>query len=465
MTVDPRLEVEAVKPSDFNHFVTSLHGSEILYFNARTGYFTAMGESEWEQISEALEDLDAPRDEDMETFMRNSGMIVPAGYDEREAMRETYLNSKETKGLMLTITTTISCNFGCNYCFQSHSKEQMEDVDEAAILAVVEKHLPENTYLNITWFGGEPLTNFNLVENLAPKLEALAKERGSRYSHSIITNGFLLTDKMVERMRALTRMSFIQVTLDGGQEHHDVRRVLLSGKGTYKRILDNVERAADVAPIHIRVNVDKTNVDGIEAVVDDYFERGLKDRGVQIYLAHTRAYTEASASVKDVALSKEEFADLSMQFDFFMFQRGLGRTAQLPKPRHGTLCTADSQNSYVLSPKGRVFKCWNDAASTDTKSLAGLMDAQGEITHFEENRSYWEDHDPYGFEACKTCSVQPLCKGGCPWEAKKHDAKIGDCSAYRWNLADTLRLYHLQQGLSQIEIDRDLQPSDMAGCP
>ena len=328
----------------------------------------------------------------------------------------------------------------------------MREFDKSEILAFVDQNLRADSYLNITWFGGEPLTNFDFIESLCPQLAQLAEARNCLFTHSIITNGYLLKGELVERMRKLPRLSYIPITLDGGRKSHDQRRVLLSGKGTYERILDNIAGAATVGPVHIRVNVDRSNVDQIEDLVDDYFARGFDRHNVKMYLAHTRPYTEHSAGLDDLELSKQEYVDLSMKFEWYLFQRGYRAGFGLPEPRAGTICTADTENSYVISPNGRLFKCWNDAAVTDDEEAAGLMTNSGRIELVAENKQHWEKHNPYRYDKCKSCKVQPLCKGGCPWEAKKmEDHEIGDCSPLKWNLPDKLRLYHMKQTLNKVQ--------------
>ena len=76
---------------------------------------------------------------------------------------------------------------------------------------------------------------------------------------------------------------------------------------------------------------------------------------------------------------------------------------------------------------------------------SGYFDGRLPSPSMQLNHQQWEDFDPFTHEPCQTCRVRPLCRGGCPWEARKKPAfDTGHCSTHRFVIEEELRLYHLQ---------------------
>ncbi|HEX6010278.1 MAG TPA: radical SAM protein, partial [Geminicoccaceae bacterium] len=370
--------------------------------------------------------------------------IVDDGLDERAVVRERYFKGRrQSRGLMLTIAPTVNCNFGCSYCFQEHPARSMTPDHDARIRDFVDRQLEEDSSLSVTWFGGEPLMGFRTILELAPYLGDLAKQRRCGFSQAIITNGYLLNARRVDQLAGLGRFSYVQITLDGPPQLHDRRRALRDGRPTFGRILDNIVGAAAKLPVVVRVNVDRSNAHGLEELVDLLAEAGLVGR-VGVYLGHTLPYTDVCADVEDRAFSRAEFAALEVRFKFLLLQRGWRRHFRLPCPGYGASCTADSPGGYVLAPGDLVFQCWNEVAMSSDQA-SGHLDADQVTEAMRQRRDGWKEFDPFTHEPCRTCRVQPLCRGGCAWEARKNDAsEPGHCTTFRFNIEDTLRLYHLQ---------------------
>lgn len=174
-----------------------------------------------------------------EDFSIENSLLIDKGFvtaeDEDLKLYKYFYLSRlfDNKNISVSIATTMACNLRCPYCFEEGNKsnEMMsEDVAEAIVKYLVAKRKHE---INVTWFGGEPLMNFKVIEKISNSL----KEHNVTFSASIITNGTLLTDDMI---RKLTHFSInsIQITLDGEQEQHNAKRFFANGKGTYLHILE-----------------------------------------------------------------------------------------------------------------------------------------------------------------------------------------------------------------------------------
>jgi uncharacterized Fe-S cluster-containing radical SAM superfamily protein len=170
--------------------------------------------------------------------------------DELAALERQYRAHRfDPRALILTIAPTLACNFGCDYCFQGQDKsnETMSPAVQDAIVALVERAAARIKVMGVAWYGGEPLIRRPVIEALSDRLIALCDARGIHYEASMVTNGYFL-DAEAARSLHQRRVKQVQVTLDGAPHHHDARRVLLSGKPTFARIVDNLKAVVEAAP-------------------------------------------------------------------------------------------------------------------------------------------------------------------------------------------------------------------------
>ncbi|WP_433928895.1 radical SAM protein [Sorangium cellulosum] len=446
-----------MKPSEFNVFVDAHVDGVVIAYNTFTGSMLTCDAGELARVEAALGAPDAApasaRDAALRERLVACGFLVADGLDERRALRSRYDRRQASTGAVaLTLAPTVSCNFGCTYCFQEHPKRRMSEDDVLAVKRHVAGNLGPGSSLHVTWFGGEPLLAFDVIEELTPYFHEIAGERGGRFRQSMITNGSLLDEQKADFFAAQGNFDFLQITLDGPPAVHNKRRLTTNGQPTYDRILANVERASGRLPITLRVNVDRSNVDHLAAFVDLLAARGLLPR-VSVYLGHVLPYTDVCSGVGSAALTKEEFAAVQASFDFALFERGIRPPFSLPKPRFGNLCIADNPRGAVVAPDGLVFRCWNEVATTEREASGLLAPGSGAVVSegsARENRAAWDGYDPFAHAVCQTCKVQPLCHGGCPWEARKNPVEsTGHCTPLRWNLPDRLRLVHLKMVLDK----------------
>lgn len=442
----------ALKASEFNIFVPSEFEDVVLIYNTATGAYAPVDVEQFARIAALVDD---PRGVDVTKFpeLLEAGILVPEDLDERARVKQRYFDSRANEtGLNLTIAPTISCNFACSYCFEEHPKRHLSDTDITAMADYVRNELDPGAPLDVTWFGGEPLAAFRQLRELDGALQAVADEKGSTYTQFIITNGSLLTEKKIEYFASRPHFTGAQITLDGPADVHDQRRFSSAGKPTFAKILDNLKAVKGRMDVSLRVNLDRQNVNRIHELIDLIL---AEDMGhyIHMYFGHVVDYTDECGDLGDTMLSREDFAAAEVRLYNLMIQKGLRPGFGLPQPRAGSLCVADAPGGAVLTPGGLVFRCWNETAWPEADAY-GRLSAGGkmEINAVKQERDqFWKDHDPFTHAECETCAVQPLCKGGCPWEAEKRPLDgPGHCTPLRYNLADILRLHHLRDSIDAL---------------
>ena len=161
-------------------------------------------------------------------------------------------------GVLLVLGLTERCNMGCRYCCYSgnfagqrtHSGKTMRwDVAEKAISFFIENDQVDDINCPITFYGGEPLIEFDLLKRCVEYAETKAKELGKQIRFAITTNGTLLDDEVTDYLVA--HHFLIMVSIDGAAASHDRYRVFPDGSGSFDLIDRNVRRFAARYPEYI----------------------------------------------------------------------------------------------------------------------------------------------------------------------------------------------------------------------
>ena len=122
------------------------------------------------------------------------------------------------------------------------------------------------------------------------------------------------------------------------------------------------------------------------------------------------------------------------------FKLRLAQSLALGTPAtHSVIMPSDSPEEVAE----KIF----DYTITSLDWVRSRLDGEASASMLANNAG-WDSFDPFFHTPCKTCRVQPLCTGGCPWESRKQGPEeTGDCTPLRFNLADELRIYHLERSI------------------
>ena len=147
------------------------------------------------------------------------------------------------KALCLHVAHT--CNLNCSYCFASQGKYHGEravmpfEVGKQALDFLV-AHSGTRRNLEVDFFGGEPLMNFQVVKDLVAYARSIEKEAGKNFRFTLTTNGMLIDDDVIDF--ANRECSNVVLSLDGRKEIHDRFRVDYAGRGSWERIVPKFQR-------------------------------------------------------------------------------------------------------------------------------------------------------------------------------------------------------------------------------
>lgn len=432
-----------MKPSYYNYSM-ALEDKMTLLFNFYTLNLIALSPCESKSVEKILknpdESLKSKQASELRKTLIEKGFIIDDRVNELEHLKVYHFQSRIRRNhLGLTILPTLNCNFDCIYCYQDKKKQKMGQEIEEALIRFVKSKVVNKGGLSVSWFGGEPLLEMDIIERLSSAFIQICQDNDAKYSATITTNGYLLDRENAEKLQKL-QVEKAQITIDGPPDVHNRRKPLKSGGGTFKRMLDNIKGASEKIRIDVRMNVDSKNRDYILDLLDILMKEGLEKR-VGFYLGRTYPYTDVCSDVSGWCLADEDFSLLKLETAMKIVDRGFD-SFSIPQSKNHH-CMADSVNAYCIMPSGGIVKCWNDVSNPEVEIGHLLKPTTKKMI---KNAERWLRRDPFELE-CVSCLLLPICMGGCPYlfelTGKVH------CHRWRHHLKESLLLYYCGKIMQQ----------------
>jgi len=361
-------------------------------------------------------------------FLLDGRFIVQSNANEiNKLMLTTFAQRFNPKSFSLTIAPTRFCNFCCPYCYEKDrvNKKMSKKVQEGIIDFV--KKYDTVKFLNIVWYGGEPTLAIDVIKFLSTELQKIVEH----YNAFMVTNGFYL-DRIIDTIDNL-KISGLQITLDGTRETHDQTRHLSNGKGTFDRILTNVDTLLSKhnVNISIRMNINTNNSSQYASLYKLLKERY---RGkVHLYPAFVHDYggggcqtdTCYDDSYKKAVFLKSLFEKEGIYTkDLYPFRRSKG-------------CMSQQQNAFLIGPEGELYKCWHHLGTKEKE--VGNIFADKIITNYGLLSDMMIKGDAIFDNHCKSCVLFPSCNGGCSDNKNRGE---NDCIPAKTMLEDFLNIRH-----------------------
>jgi len=329
----------------------------------------------------------------LDTLIEN-WFYVPDDFNEldwvdflRNKKRKNF-NSKNISGY--TIMTTLDCNARCFYCYEKGRPRTMMSEQTAVDLA---NYIIENAKgkpVRISWFGGEPLVNYKVIDIICDKL-SLSEVK---YTSTMISNGLLFTPSLVECAVEKWNLKKVQITLDGTKEVYLKSKAFVHSDGTeFDKVLDNIELLLkNKISVSIRLNQDLYNTENLLQLIDL-----LKDRfsGYPKLKAYNHLLFNDDNSVS------EEQERCYYRLSDKIVSSHLSSKAKLEYGVRQNNCMADSPSSRVITPDGKIGKCEHYSSEL---LIGSIYDNNTD----ESMMSKWTERIDRPFE-CNTCTLYPIC--------------------------------------------------------
>lgn len=385
--------------------------------------------------------------------------IIPATENELDVLlHNNQAAIGDNKNLSIVVQPGASCQLGCGYCGQKHTKTYMDMDTQSKMVEHVEQKIKNNPYksLDITWYGGEPLMALKHIRNISQQLISLAEKNKLRYGASMITNGLSLKEDIFVELVEKYKVTSFQITLDGKAEYHDTRRHTKENNPTFDIIFNNILNIVHLpqykdlgARINIRCNIDKNNVDGLFPLITLLAEHKLQDK-VGFYVAPIHNWGDNNAE-KERGIAKNDLA--IQEIDWMMELLKLGFSVNILPARKKIICMVVNKDSEVYDAFGNVSTCWEipyTPVFEDTEYYIGnLKSGTIETDDAKIPMRNWNMDIAKGETWCATCKILPVCGGACP---KHWLAGTPACPTYKFNIEDRLVLQYINKNKSLKEL-------------
>jgi len=360
-------------------------------------------------------DISYLTDEEIKGIIADEEALKSEGLLYAEETKERPIKSDELKALCIHICH--DCNFRCRYCFADegayHAARAMmsEETAKRAIDFLLENS-GKRKILEVDFFGGEPLMNFNVIKKTVYYAKEKAAAVGKKFLFTTTTNALLLNDEIIKFMNE--EMENVVLSLDGRKEVHDAIRKTVNGKGTFDLIIDKIKRFISLRGdknYYVRGTFTAKNLDfskdvlfiadqgvdsiSMEPVVTDIPDLAIKDE-------HLNAICGEYENLCDEYLKR--YAE-GKGFNFFHFNIDLEGGPCLQK--RVSACGAGNEYLSVV-PNGDLYPCHQFAG--DSSFYMG--DVWKGITH-PEIREKFKNSCLFTREKCGDCFAKYICSGGC----------------------------------------------------
>lgn len=370
------------------------------------------------------------------------GFLIEESFDEIGFLKlKNRIARYGNEGIGLGIVLTLNCNFACSYCFQERINERINYEIQQGIVKYVSRMMRYKRKLVVEWFGGEPLLEISVIKRLSEEFLRICEKEEAHYQAGITTNGYLLSEQVALELSRLG-VKKAQVTIDGPPDVHNKRRILRDGRPTFDVILENLKEAVKHIPrVIVRVNLDKTNSDYLPKLLT--YLAPLKE-SLLIGLAPVVPVRAAQKYAK-YCFQRCDYLQVQSRLDQLLKHKGFvpltGTTADRQWKIPSVFCGAYQIDSYMIDPKGYLYKCVALAGEISTK--VGALLPSGEIAYDWDSLIPWLAWEPFEEQKCSSCSVLPLCLGGCLADRlypNFRSANALPCPEIRDSLAQCLQL-------------------------
>lgn len=328
----------------------------------------------------------------------------------------TYNEDNIVKAMCLHVAH--DCNLKCDYCFASQGNFKGErsmmslEVGKKA-LEYLALNSGNRRNLEVDFFGGEPLMNFQLVKDLVAYGREIEKIYNKNFRFTITTNGVLLDKEKIEFINE--NMDNIVLSLDGRKEVNDNMRKTVNGGGSYDIILpkfkEMVAKRGD-KDYYIRGTFTSNNIDFANDALD-FYNQGFKKISIEpVVTSEEMDYALRAEHLEKVLL---EYEKLSQEYinikkkdkDFYFFHFMIDLTQGPCIIKRAVGCGAGSEYMAV-TPEGDIYPCHQFVGEDDF-----LMGNVFEGVKQTELRDIFKRANVYNKKECRECWARFYCSGGC----------------------------------------------------
>lgn len=365
--------------------------------------------------------------------LKNNGELFTEDTFEDKADTLKAKTAGVIKALCLHIAHT--CNLNCSYCFASQGKYHGEravmsyEVGKRALDFLVENSGSRRN-LEVDFFGGEPLMNFDVVKKLVEYARSIEKEKNKNFRFTLTTNGVLVDDDVIEFSNR--EMSNVVLSLDGRKEVHDKFRVDYNGEGSWEKIVPKFQKFVEKRGgknYYMRGTFTHHNPDFLEDV-KEMLSLGFRELSMEpVVCASDDPSCLTDEDLPVVMDQYEKLAELMIEYDekndpftFYHYMIDLEGGPCIYKRISG--CGSGTEYMAV-TPWGDLYPCHQFVGEESFK----LGDIYKGVTN-KECTQMFRDCNVYARKECRDCWAKLYCSGGCAANAYHSTGSVNGVYKY-----------------------------------
>lgn len=319
-------------------------------------------------------------------------MIVEETEDELATLNSRYFSFEKNSELYVMLIVTRRCNFRCAYCYEEYVDADMSEAVFDNTKAFVIHQIKANHYKNvyISFFGGEPtLMSKEIVRFMTMLLAENSKLQSPAHIRAIMTtNGYLLTPKVLDEFIKCNIIRY-QITVDGLEADHDGSRYLSNGKGTWKRIVKNLEHFKAVSDPRVSVLLRSNITPSTYAHIEEWLEYIHENFSEPVFRIHFEA-AKNFGKVND-----EDYELLKNEADVLMDVIDRSKKWRLPLELVGfntlpfsMICYAARPFSFIVDYNGEIKKCTSASLDEPYNCIGYLTEAGMNLNHKKQRNGH-----------------------------------------------------------------------------
>jgi len=343
------------------------------------------------------------------------------------------IKSNEIKALCLHICH--DCNLRCRYCFADegayHSEREFmsEETAKKAIDFLI-LNSGKRKVLEVDFFGGEPLMNFDVVKRLVEYARDIEEKCGKHFRFTLTTNGMLIDDDVIDFCNR--EMDNVVLSLDGRKEVHDRFRKTAGGNGSFDVIVPKFKKLVDArknGSYYMRGTFTHFNPDFTEDIAT-MLDLGFDELSMEpVVCPPTDKYALTDEDKEIIYGQYEKLADMMIErrkagkpFTFYHYMLDLDGGPCIYKRISG----CGSGTEYLaVTPTGELYPCHQFVGNKDY-----LMGDIWQGVTRTDIRDKFKKCNAYSRKECEECWARLYCSGGCAANAYNSTGDINGTYAY-----------------------------------
>ncbi len=363
--------------------------------------------------------------------------------EERKRTISDY-NAKDVSNYV--ITPTMACNARCAYCFEKdvHHDTMTESVANSVAEFIIDNY--KGKTITIHWFGGEPLLAPHIIDYISNKLAGA----NISFASKITSNGFFLTEEIVDKALSTWNVKYIQVTLDDiGESYNKIKNYRNPGNNPFELVINNIKMALSKGLIiRIRNNYDPRDFEKTQEIID-YTWKEFEANPNIVYHMHAlfsdeivsitnrfgknekhpfigvleceqkceelieNNYKTEKCTINSGDAKFTAWCDPRVYMENDEVTRILCKHMLYPVPLH---CFGICDNSIAIDSHGDIFVCHSLLGKGSEYSSGNVSKG---IVHNEVYLHY--QNSTITEKMCVNCNLLPLCHGGCKFKREMYN--------------------------------------------